>query len=60
MEIAAVALSIIASVVDMIRQAKNASAEQSADIAARLAAAETALKGAAAEAHAELEAIKSG
>jgi hypothetical protein len=52
MEIAAVALGIIASIVDMVKQAKNASAEKSAEIAARLTAAEAALKGAADEAHA--------
>jgi hypothetical protein len=60
MEIAAVALGIIASIVDMVKQAKNASAEKSAEIAARLTAAEAALKSAADEAHAELDAIKSG
>jgi Cu/Ag efflux protein CusF len=60
MEIAAVALGIIASIVDMVKQAKNASAEKSAEIAARFTAAEAALKGAADEAHAELDAIKSG
>lgn len=58
MEIAVAAISLITTIIDMVKQAKNAKDEQSAEIAARFAAAEAAIKGAQDEAHATLEQLE--
>lgn len=54
MDLATAAIGLIATIIKMIADAKGASQEKSAAIAARFAAAESALAGAQAEAHAEL------
>lgn len=58
MDLVAAAVSLITTIVKMIGDAKTASAEKSADIAARFAAAESALAGAADAAHKELQALE--
>jgi hypothetical protein len=56
--VAAAALGLISIIVQMVANAKSASDEESADIAARFAAAESALTGAANAAHAELATLE--
>lgn len=58
MEIAGVALSLIENIVAMVKQAKDASAEQSAAILERLSKADAALVSARDEAHAELDKLE--
>jgi hypothetical protein len=54
MEIATVALALIESIIAMVKQSRDASAETSAEVLARLTSAQAALQAASDEAHAEL------
>lgn len=58
MEIATVALELIENIIAMVKKSKDASAEKSADILARLQAADVALAKASDDAHAELAKIQ--
>lgn len=58
MDLATAAIGLISTIIKMIADAKTASDEKSADIAARFAAAESALAGAQAEAHAALDKLE--